>query len=114
MNTTAGLTAFSTSFSLDNHVPKPICGIFAPVERVSSFPNDMLRDGRDETGHRRWVDVGDFWERLHQRGGVWGLYTSRTSESSRHLRDAFGCDRRDASARRSGLKEAGGSSVIPQ
>ncbi len=34
-------TAFSTSLGFDSHVPRPICGIFAPVERVTVFPNDM-------------------------------------------------------------------------
>lgn len=36
-----GLTARSTSFGFESQVPSPICGIVAPVESASVFPNDI-------------------------------------------------------------------------
>ena len=37
------LTAFSTSFGFDSHVPSPICGIDPPDESVIVLPKDILR-----------------------------------------------------------------------
>jgi hypothetical protein len=36
------LTAFSTSLGFDNHVPRPICGISTPLERVMVFLKDIV------------------------------------------------------------------------
>lgn len=67
-------TAFSTSFGLDNHVPKPICGIFAPVERVICFPKDMSSD--EETDRRLRKVGGDLQKWRGQQVEAGGFYTS--------------------------------------
>lgn len=36
------LTAFSTSFGFESHVPRPIWGIFAPVESDKTLPKDIV------------------------------------------------------------------------